>query len=285
MAIKLLLQGGLGNQLFQYAAARSQSLRLGVPLTVDLRFYSNADANSSKSVYLTDLPILADVIQYDQVCLGAHHPIRRLWRKTISERPDNIWREACLGFDESINEIEDGMVLSGNFNSPLYFEDYWDAFSSEIDIFQTNIDLMISEFRGVSLSDYAAVHVRLGDYSNNPDFELRDGGQYYKKALEYARSIGFSKFLIFSDEPRKALQMAGLENAIAFHGDEGHPPHLDMAIMSRCGAVVIANSTFSWWAGWHASQRGSEVIAPSEWIMGLSSQEMRILPEGWAEIS
>lgn len=285
MTITLLMRGGLGNQMFQYAAARSLALRHDAALVVDLRFYANARKGSSKSVWLTAFPLSAKVVDYAGAWLGPHHPVRRVVRQLVTERRGGarVYREPRLAFDQGFLDVRDGAVVVGEFNSPRYFAGHWVDIAPEFDVTRTGVSVA-DEFNGIPLDEFVAVHVRRGDYVGNPDFELIGAEHYYCSALAQARALGFSKVLIFSDDIAYCEGLDIFGGARSYVGAPEDPPYRDLFAMSRCGGVITANSTFSWWAGWFASRRGAPVFAPALWVGGRKAREMDILPPEWIEV-
>ena len=284
MAITLLMTGGLGNQMFQYAAARALSLRLGVPLVVDLRFYEKAVARSPKAPWILDFPLQARIRSYAGAFPGAHSLPRRALRRLYSERGSRRYVQPGLRFDPAFFDLRDGAVVTGEFQSPLYFQDAWHRIAPELDLISAGRLAPDGEAEGEPLCRMIGVHVRRGDYAGNPAFAMADAERYYGEALAAARARGDAPVLVFSDDIAWCRRQPLFAGARFRESAAGAPPYHDLFAMSLCRTLVIANSSFSWWAAWFAHLRGADVIAPARWIMGETSGAMRILPDAWLRL-
>lgn len=278
MAITMLMGGGLGNQMFQYAAGRSLSARWNTDLVLDLRYYANVSDRQTKAFALASFPIDATITDYS-TGLHAHHPLRRLMRKVVSERPGQIYREPELTFDRAFFELPDGTKLTGGFHSWRYFDDVADTLVREL---TPTLDVPSTAY-GQPLADCVAVHVRRGDYLTTAGFAMQDFEGYYRRALQMARQWG--PLLVFSDDPQWCRSAPLFEGASVYETPRGAPAAHDLLAMSRCGGLVIANSSYSWWAAWLAWQRGARVITPTQWIMGRTVDEMQMSPPDWVRLS
>lgn len=137
--------------------------------------------------------------------------------------------------------------------------------------------------KGIGKIDAVSIHVRRGDYINNPFYTDLTKTDYYERAIALFPDENFLIFCkdrqIGSDDD---VDMKWCKNK--FKGDkfeffESDSEIDDMNAMASCKAHIIANSSFSWWAAYLG---GGEVIAPKEWF---SDGEERIrLPDNWKRI-
>jgi len=283
MALTLLLGGGLGNQLFQYAAARSLALRLGVDLTIDTRFYPLSSPVGAKSLWLTHFPIHASLRSYDKSVLSPHHLLLRAYRKLFSERPGRRFQERSLGFHPEFFDLKDKSIISGNFQSPLYFEDVYDEFSCELDLLRAGHIEPTKNIDGIKVSEFIGVHVRRGDYLTEQGFAMPEADGYYRRALSLMREMRGEKspVLIVSDDMGWCKSQTFFAGAMFLQSSKSDPPYKDLFLLSQCGGIIIANSSFSWWSAWFGSCRGASVIAPRMWISGKSTKYLNVVPNGW----
>src|SRR5437667_8938093 len=120
MVIRLLAAGGLGNQLFQYAAVGAQAKRLGVEMEIDLPFYDPATPRPY-SFWLAHLPIRARLVHYPQSGpLAAHGLARRAWRKLATPIFWRRYRQPAWTEDHRFFQIADRTIVSGYFQSLFY---------------------------------------------------------------------------------------------------------------------------------------------------------------------
>jgi hypothetical protein len=167
-----------------------------------------------------------------------------------------------------------------------YFQDY--AVSLEL---RNRLDLLHpvrSEENMVSLGDFLelkraiGVHVRRGDYVNHPTFGLLSR-QYFRNAL-LSIEDSLRPIFIFSDSkvdlrdfvPEHLLQMSQV-------CQESFSATQVLYLMSRCSDLILSNSSLSWWGGWLATQRGSQVFAPHPWFLN-EIQSSNFYPPEWFKL-
>lgn len=123
---------------------------------------------------------------------------------------------------------------------------------------------------GEELGRTVAIHVRRGDYLLYPDVFAKLDVDYYKAGLDLlmAQPVKLDQFFLFSDNIEQAMnELDGIGYPLTPIRQPVHPYEdvLTMQFMSRCGAFLIANSTYSWWAA-RLSIRDL-VVMPSRWGM------------------
>ncbi len=282
--IQVRLFGGLGNQLFQYAAGRALALRVGTELALDLRAL---DGWVSHAVY--GLEAFAIKARVSGVALP---PVRgglayALWRAGLTKGP-RLLREARSGFDARVLAAPDDSYLHGYFQSEAYFADqaaplreelrHRSAAKGEGAVWLARIR---QDGRAVSL------HVRRGDYLAEADRQgICDAG-YYARALQaVADAAGITpRVYVFSDDPVWAARNLsfGLETHVVSQGGSEDPAE-DLRLMSACRHHIIANSTFSWWGAWLNPAAEKVVVAPARWTQRDGAVERGICPAGWLRV-
>jgi hypothetical protein len=133
---------------------------------------------------------------------------------------------------------------------------------------------------------YCAVHIRRGDYISDAGAAQTLGTlplAYYHEALGKMRSIGVTRFLVFTDDRPWAADCfvsgnIGVE--LAPLGSELD----DFSGIVRADAVIIANSSFSWWAAFAGDSSGREVVAPKTWFHDDSLDSSRLVPDRWTRL-
>lgn len=126
---------------------------------------------------------------------------------------------------------------------------------------------------GIGHIDMVGIHVRRGDYVNNPFYVDLTETPYYEDAM--AKFDGES-FIVFSDDIewcKKQKIFKGCEFS------EGKSDVEDMNLLASCKGIIMANSSFSWWASYLSSAR---VIAPKEWFR--DCVERTHIPDEWEKI-
>lgn len=275
------LHGRLGNQMFQYAAARALALRLGTTVALDSRGALHRDEGVLTRVF--SLP-LADPVELPPA--GHLAPLRyTAWR--LLGREPVFRREQGLGYNCQIKHWGDNCYLHGYWQSERYFhhvqasirQDFtFPAFSSS-----QNAEMASRIAEGLSIS----LHVRRGDYLTLSAHVLCDQA-YYEAALSalLEGSDGTPTVYVFSDDPdwaRQNLPLPCEKVVVDFNGSD--TDYEDMRLMSLCQHNIIGNSSFSWWAAWLNANPHKKVAGPAKWFGDPKLINPDILPPEWLSIS
>lgn len=300
--ITVSLIGGLGNQMFQYAAGKALAERHGVGLALDLSGFRNYALRS----FLLDRMCVPEAGLASAHRAGAdktaNHFVRSLWKQRIDRvlgraglpklaPSTNNYREPHFHFDPAFEALGPQTSLFGYFQSERYFvpiaKQLRDWFAPR-DPLAEQAAGVLARIDGSRLP--VSVHVRRGDYLNPGTAEFHGilGEPYYRQALgRLEGKIGQeAELFIFSDDRAAAEQVLNfLPKSRLVHvcGDPERPWE-DMALMAHCRHHVIANSSFSWWGAWLNPSPDKTVIAPHAWFAPneLSKRNTSDLyPAGW----
>ena len=293
------LRGGLGNQMFQYAAGLAASHAGNVPLVLDTVYLNDRSPRPAFSPRTYDLGIFhidAPVTQLSKIS-GAF-PIPGAWigldlaavlvrsglgiRRLLKERKRFI-------FDPRVVDGGKELFLWGFWQTPKYFKGIEDElraafrFKHPLDGESARIAKDIMNGESVSL------HVRRADYVL-PKYEKGYGKTdvaYYERAVGIIASrVRDPKFYIFSDD------IAWCRGNIKFpfpteyieRASEGPKASHHLQLMSLCKHNIITNSTFSWWGAWLNRNPKKVVIAPARWYAGASADSVDIVPAHWIKL-
>jgi len=276
MAIGIVLRGRLGNQMFQYAAARVTAERLStdVILLVAPDFPARAIRRAvlrRPEILLADFPN-ARYRRLDLTDRSCRFASKAVYEKRLERRFPKEYeapRKSISGlrvehFSEAFQEIEDNTMLNGYFQSEKYFYhrsvdvNNWFAPSARILERVARLEAACP----FPPSESLAVHARLGDYQThffNVDGVRHSyalGMDYYAEAL--ANFPADMPLVVFSDSPSRAVKMFERRRIWVT------PPVADriaFAFMSKFTQITISNSTFSWWAAW-LGKDAKNVVAP-----------------------
>lgn len=250
--ICVCLSGGLGNQLFQYAAGRAASLRLGCPLVLDI---SSLNKASVRAYALDQFAIDANLLSADQA-------LEENWR---------TYNQPSFHYTEDFEGIEPGTRLSGYFQSELFSRNYEQEIRQDLRLVQTAPSFEDKAHRIDRARIPVSIHVRRGDYVENARTSAYHGicgPDYYTKALRIMRGLleGPATFFVFSDDPAAAQDLFGHEDQRSVVLMPTGSPAEDMKLMARCHHQIQANSSFSWWGSWLNTRPERIVIAPRHWL-------------------
>ena len=279
------LMGGLGNQLFQYAAGRAVAIRNDSELLLDTRFYAT---NGSRLYALDHFCINAKIATISLLPPPDTSRLRyKLWRK-LGRRPRYV-RESGFALNVNVLALGSECYLDGYFQSEGYFADVANNVRSEL-AFRDSPSVLSGEMLcSIASENAVALHVRRGDYLNyGPEYHPVLGQSYYDSALDYiAERVDRPVIHIFSDCPNWVRDNLQFEFPTVIHDQNqaANHCHEDLRLMSACSHNIIANSTFSWWGAWLNPNPDKIVITPSTWFGERLPPTPDIVPSTWHRIA
>lgn len=282
--------GGLGNQMFQYAAGRALSIEHNTQLFLDVGGFSGYGLHQGfelARIFKAHI-LFADTIDLrDMLGWKSHVHARRLLA-----RPALRWLHGRRLVVEPHFQYWHGIQSS---RPPCYLMGYWQSERYFVQVAQTIRDdftfrLPMSAKNEVVAQDILGVnavslHVRRGDYASDPKTLVNHGlcsMTYYEKAINYyCTNLENPVFFIFSDDPSWVQANLKINAPIRYiDHNSGAESYNDMRLMSMCKHHIIANSTFSWWGAWLNPSMNKIVIAPKNWFAnGNNTQDL--LPNSW----
>lgn len=281
------LEGGLGNQQFQYATGRSLALKLGTNLKLDTTFYTG---HPDRTYKLDMYSINAAIATSKEIAeLKQTTPLRG-WEKLIRRKKNssNYYKERGFTYDASIFNQPDNTYLEGYWQSYKYFEQYKQQICSELTLQQTLSATAKTLEAEVTSCCSVALHIRRGDYVKNEVVNKYHGIcsiDYYERSVrliaKQANTEALRVYLFTDDVPwvkanlKLPYEMVNVEEQI------GSVDHISQTIMSQCKHFVIANSTFSWWGAYLSGSPEKIVCAPKQWFAGANLDDKDLLPPSW----
>ena len=254
------LAGGLGNYMFQIAAAYAYGKRFGKK--------AGFSAQQSRAVHKPILEYEKNIFNGVDLWYMASGPLRQL-------------DERGFHYTELKDLPDDNVALSGYFQTEKYFKDCESDIRNLFMSYDVNVKEDIKSI--LETKNTCSIHVRRGDYLNSPNHHPTQNMNYYMKAIKQMPKD--TVFLIFSDDIAWCKEnFPDLPEKFVFI--EGNKDYEDLYIMSHCNDNIICNSTFSWWAAWLNKNSEKKVIAPSKWF-GPAYENYNtddLYCEGWIKI-
>lgn len=258
--IVVKLQGGLGNQMFQYAIGRQVATNLNTKLILDTSSYRN---DSLRQLQLTNFKIDANTTE--------NKIIKNLYSLISKFKSFKVFREKeTFIYDESYLNIEPYTILEGYWQNYNYFASIKNLLKNDLTL--RNIDQKILDYsKKISMTNNpVCLHVRRGDMVTNKEANKVHGAMdlnYYLESIKLAQGkLRDPFFYIFSDDIGWAKENIKDINANFIDFTNTTEPHKDFFLMRSCKHFIIPNSTLSWWAAWLESSDNSIVIAPEKWL-------------------
>lgn len=292
--ILLKLQGGLGNQMFQYAFASILAKKNTTRVLIDDSFFEILEKKPGFTPRKFELAIFD--MQYTRASssdiLSFHYlsKIHKL-KKKLGLRYPKVYVEPSFGFQTDALSIQSPAYLKGYFQSYKYLIGYEglirQQFSFPIDTLdEINKELLIK----IKNSNSISVHIRRGDYVNDEKTAEYHGScslDYYLEAIQLLASKKIDFTLVFfsddSDWVREQFKDLPYSKMVVDHNKDENS-WKDMLLMSFCRHNIIANSSFSWWAAWLNANPDKIVIAPKNWFKTKDLDTTTLLPEEWIQL-
>lgn len=241
---------GLGNQMFQIAAALSYAKDNGVT---------------------AHFPCLRSP-WYGQYTKNI---FRKLNTDAIEEQVFS-YTEPSFYFSQLPVREESLLISNSYLQSPKYFETNREHILDTLVLTADEEEYLKDKYASALSVESCSLHVRRGDYLNAKNYHtcLWDT-DYYKKALKQVPS---EKVLIFSDDPEWAGHQFPQDKFLVVTEED----YLELFLMSYCKNNIIANSTFSWWGAWMNKNKNKKVISPSAWFGDAAKVSSKdLIPEEW----
>lgn len=253
--------GGLGNNMFQYAAGYTYAKKHNKKLII-----FNQDTNFP-NVYKIKNPIVS-------------HPEQK-----------HLFIEQIDIFFRDVIHIDAFDYIIGNFQDPYIFEEYRNQLSKIFTI-RTTVNRQENKtyIKQIKKSNSISIHIRRTDYLTVfPKSTLSE--QYYKNAISYIKSrVKNPHFFIFSDDinwVKENLALGDTPHTFVTCNQSAESSAWDMHLMQLCKHNIIANSSFSWWGAYLNKNPNKIVICPNEWIIDSDLHRevtKYIIPSNWIKI-
>ena len=264
------IKGGLGNQLFCYAAARRLALVNKTELILDDVTGFSRDCKYQRQ-YLLDhfhIPVRKAT---PRERLEPFERYRRGVLKWCSRRKPFALRcyleQEGKNFDERLLtlKVNNSLYLDGLWQSDGYFKDVERTIRKDLQIIPPGDTLNLSMAKEIRHSQAVALHIRWFDSPGN-DTMHNASVSYYLRAISFMEhKLNAPHYFIFSDDPEAARAKLALpEDRVTFvsHNQGDKKAYADLWLMTQCRYFITANSTFSWWGAWLCAGGKKIVVCP-----------------------
>lgn len=279
------INGGLGNQMFQFAFYKALQHSNNNEVFIDLSAYQGKQFQDGINLLHNgfELPELFSITYQEaplkdvkKLSTQPTNLLNRVLRKYFTKKTHFI--DKNFGFNEELlsKPLPSNIYLEGYWQTEKYFSHIRDEllkdFSFKTPLSKKNLDIL--EDAG---TETASIHIRRGDYLKTQTLNVCSK-DYYLNAIKLLFSKANPKsILVFSDDipwcksdlklEEYITNILKLNNIKIFYIDwnTGKDSYQDMQLMSKCKYHIIANSSFSWWGAYLDPNPEKIVIAPSVW--------------------
>lgn len=246
------LQGGLGNQLFQWAVTKSLSVKYDSDYKFELSYFKSSDWN-------------LELDKFKKIVLGEYD----------GEIPLNL-----ISDNFYFKEIPNNSLLNGYWQSEKYFISVENLIRDDLKIEENLKNYILSKYPFLN-ENTVSLHVRRGDYVGKQDYHPLQNVQYYKDAYDLINDNNLN-VVILSNDIDWCKQNLNFNNMFFI---EEETNITDLYIMSVCQNNIIANSSFSWWGAWLNDNKEKKVVAPKKWFGSAANlYDGDIVPEKWIKL-
>lgn len=284
--VNVKIIGGLGNQMFQYAAAKALANKHNVRVVANVSAFKNYDIHPLR---LENLNCDCEFRNKNNIIFKALDlPYISSFLTKIAPIL-NLYVEKSLPFDKVFFKSNKNVTLVGYFQTEKYFSSIKDILLKEFTIKSPLNEEDKQIEKNILTSESVSIHIRRGDYISNSSANSVHGTcdkNYFIKALSYlnnkTRLSTKTKLFVFSDDIQWCRNNLSFEYNTIFVSADKERPEVDIHLMSQCKHNIISNSTFSWWGAWLNTNANKIVIAPSQWFSSDSAYDYSdIVPLSW----
>ncbi|MFZ5437831.1 MAG: alpha-1,2-fucosyltransferase [Patescibacteria group bacterium] len=290
------LNGGLGNQMFQYAVGRVVSYLNKTDYFLDLSLYDNQqEVDTPRSYELhtfnnikatpANKHLLEKFTKPNKLKLLLNHYLKL----KLHAYPPNWIKENGHNFYSNILRLRGDYLLDGYWQTEKYFKKYRNLILEDFTFPKKTSKKNREIIKEIIKNQAISLHVRRGDYVSNKLTNAYHGVvplTYYKQAINLlAKKITKPLFVVFSDDPQWCKDNLPVpKNSLFVDHNKGKQSFEDMRLMSLCKHNIIANSSFSWWGAWLNQNKNKIVVAPDPWFKNKNSNTTDIIPNNWIKI-
>jgi len=283
------LKGGLGNQLFQYAAGISLAHHHKVPVKVLATQFNNPnnlDTNRDYELkYLVNPPLIAT--EADYVSMLPKNKLQATFAKFLPTYKRAIYKEKAFTFDANFFNTTKKVFLKGYRQSEKYFLPVENIIRKEFCFSHLQNEATLNILGSIQKTNAISIHIRRGDFGGKAEnYHGILPAEFYQKAINYFESkLSDAVFFIFSNDTNWAADNLVFNHKPTIVSQLVRTNHFqDFYLMQHCKHQIIANSSFSWWAAWLNPNENKIVIAPKNWFNNKAINTKDLIPDSWIKM-
>jgi len=293
-SICVRLNGGLGNQLFQFAAGYSLARKMNSNLIMDSQLYMDESRKGFNRCCEIQNIVDAKYFSFAQSIMFKPSFIWKIKRLllillyTIKLHKYKFIRENKSGFDLSFFSLPDkNLYLDGYWQSEKYFYEFRHEIKEILhDFFHYPAEHM-ELYGGINLNNSVCVDIRKGDYVSSRNKLIVHGElseRYYERAVSKMEELLEDPiYFIFSDNRDYIPLVFSSRNCRLIDPQHfGSDYHNKLRLMTLCNNFILPNSTFSWWAAYMSSNKHKIIIGPDKWVRNRNN--LFRMPSSWMKI-
>jgi hypothetical protein len=288
------LIGGVGNQMFQYAAGLVLSIKNDTSLKMDInflldkspRYYRHTQRDYGMDMFRISgkIAIKEEISKFTLPRTGNKYLFHFKKRFT---KEYHVFAEASLLKLNDFFEIPGNAYLDGYWQKYAFFSDYAEVVNNEYQFSNPISNDSIPIINQIKESNSVCVIFRRGDFVDHPELDILDLEYYYQSITIVRNNFPDAKFFIFSDDItwcKKYFITTQLNVVFVEECHTGKNGENYLQLIASCNHFIIPNSSFAWWGAWLGNSPNKLVIAPKKWYRSQSLKENPILPPEWISL-
>jgi hypothetical protein len=277
------INGGLGNQLFQYAAGLALSSKHKTALKINVQFNTQ---DTKRKQALSNFQL--DIQEAGPEEIEKYYPnsnLQRAIQKLLPAGWNKFYKEFGFAYQPSFQYLSSDVYLKGYWQSEQYFSSIASIIKESFVLHPSCYNKASACIQEIESSESVSLHVRKGDYLQSPykDYYATLESDYYNKAIAFLQQFSPAlKIFVFTDDTIWVKEHLRLHASFELvSGNQTNSMLEDFQAMQSCKYHVIANSSFSWWTAWLGSREGKQVIAPKNWFKNGPKDTEDLIPKTW----
>ena len=287
------IKGGIGNQMFCYAAARRLAVTNEAELVIDDVTGFVRDQQYRRRYALDHFKIPCRKATSSER-LEPFERYRRGLMKFISRKQPferrRYLEQERINFDSRllVQKVKGTLYLDGLWQSESYFKDVEQKIREDLKIIPPADSVNKRMVEDIRNSLVVALHVRwFSAHTSSDKHNIAD--DYYQRAVYYMeKKLDKPRYFLFSDDPaaaKKKIKLPDQRVTVVDHNQGDEEAYADLWLMSQCKHFITANSTFSWWGAWLCNFQDKVVVCPEFGQTEVSSWGFDgLIPEGWIKL-
>lgn len=286
------IMGGLGNQMFQYAAGRQLAATHNTVLKLDISDFKDYNLHDYGLSVFNIRELFATPEEITLFKEPESSALKKKLKKLL-RCPGKLGithiRENQYHFDPKILTMPDSVYLDGYWQSERYFSNIADIIRAEFTVKLPQTGKNMELARRITSCESVSLHVRRGDYVTDEKTKTIHGTcdlDYYARCIErLAEKVHRPCFFIFSDDPGWTEENLRITHPAIFVSHNGPKKNYeDLRLMSQCRHHILANSSFSWWGAWLNQYPDKLVLSPDRWFKEKKFNTKDLIPSTWQRL-
>lgn len=287
--------GGLGNQMFQYAAAKALAEKNNTVVKMDTDLITFNDPNNSIFKFYFELHAfkikndIASVHEKKMFLPSSNKFLERIYYKILRLINPKIYYRQGDKYTDDFWNVKNDTCIEGRFQSEKYFKPYEDVIRKD---FEFNLD--IPEYikpleKKIKSTNAIGIQVRRGIIKTPYYYNIMGvmDPTYYHQGLEIITASEKNiEIFVVSDDINWCKENLKFNFPTTFLSDDiaSNNHHIQLYLLSCCKHFIIPNSTFAWWGAWLSDYKNKIVVAPKKWFLDENYYGDDTVPESWIKI-